>query len=229
MKNRLNLDKETLQIIFLTIISSALAGAFYFYRTNYLDLTYLEDNLFRALRMTCVYVILPFGWAWVFMKQRWVNFGIIKKNLIWSVIFGIGVYSIALVVFILSLGNPDFDSAFRWGADYSLSDWILTLALVSWMAFVTDLWTRGFVLMLLTKYQSPMFGIIGQNITWLVVHIYEIILLGLSMGIIGALGLTLTLGILGDVVALKTKNIIGLGIGHIFLNITFLSYVRMIG
>jgi hypothetical protein len=229
MKNRFNLNKDTQQVIVLTIISAALAGAFYFYRTNYLELTNLEDNIFRALRMTCIYVILPFGWAWVVMKLRWADFGISKKHLTYSVIFGIGVYSIALVTFILSLGNPDFDSAFRWGANYSLSDWILTLALVSWMAFVTDLWTRGFVLMLLTKYQSPMFGIIGQNITWLVIHIYEIALLGPSMGIVGALGLTLALGVLGDIVALKTKNVIGLGVGHIFLNITFLSYIRMIG
>jgi len=226
MNKRFILNKETQQIIVLTIISAALAGGFYYYRTNYLDFTNLEDNIFRALRMTCVYVILPFGWAWVVMRIRWADFGITKKNIIWSLIFGISVYSIALVTFILSLGNPDFDSAFRWGADYSMSDWILTLALVSWMAFVTDLWTRGFVLMLLTKYQSPMFGIIGQNITWLVIHIYEISLLGPSMGIIGALGLTLALGVLGDIVALKTKNILGLGIGHIFLNIAFLSYIR---
>ena len=123
-------------------------------------------------------------------------------------IFGLGVYSIALIAFLLSLGNPNFDKYFRWGTEYSIVEWLLILALVSWMAFVTDLWTRGFVLMLLAKYQSPWFGIFAQNVTWLVIHLYEIALLYPAMGIFGALALTITLGVLGDIVALKTKNII---------------------
>jgi hypothetical protein len=179
--------------------------------------------------MTAVYVLLPFGWAWYYKKHSLTDFGITKNKLLLSIVFGIGLYSIALIAFVLSLGNPAFDQYFRWGADYRIAEWLTTLALVSWMAFVTDLWTRGFVLMLLTKYQSPLFGIFAQNVTWLGVHLYEIALLGPAMGFAGALILTLILGVLGDVIALKTKNIIGLGIGHIFLNIAFFSYVRFIG
>lgn len=179
--------------------------------------------------MTGVYILLPFGWAVVIKKMSFSDFGITTKKIILSTILGIGIYSIALIVFLLSLGNTAFDRHFRWGADYTIVEWLLVLALVSWMAFVTDLWTRGFVLTLLTKYQSPWFGIFAQNLTWLVVHLYEIALLGPVIGIVGALGLTVSLGVLGDIVALKTKNIIGLGIGHIFLNIAFFGYVRFIG
>jgi hypothetical protein len=219
----------TLQIIILIIISASLAAIFYYYRTNYLDLTPMQNNIFRAIRMTCVYVLLPFGWAWYYKKHKLSDFGITTKKLIWSLILGLGVYSIALLAFLFSLGNPDFDQYFRWGADYTTSDWFATLALVSWMAFVTDLWTRGFVLMLLAKYQSPYLGIVAQNVTWLGVHLYEIALLAPAMSVAGALALTLLLGILGDIVALKTRNIIGLGVGHMFLNIAFFSYVRFIG
>jgi hypothetical protein len=227
--NKFGIKPISWQIIIITIISAVLAGIFYYYRTNYLTLSSLEHDIFRAVRMTCVYVLIPFGWAWGYKKVPWKDFGLTRKKFVQSLILGIAVYSIALVAFLLLLGNPEFDKHFRWGMDYPLSEWLLTLALVSWMAFVTDLWTRGFVLMQLAKHQSPAFGILAQNITWLGVHIYEILLLGPSMGILGALGLTLVLGVLGDVVALKTKNIIGLGIGHIFLNLAFLGYIRFVG
>jgi len=179
--------------------------------------------------MTGIYILLPFGWAVLIKKMSFSDLGLTSKKIVLSAVLGIGIYSIALIVFLLSLGNPTFDRNFSWGADYTIVEWLLALALVSWMAFVTDLWTRGFVLMLLAKYQSPWFGVFAQNLTWLIVHLYEVALLGPVVGIVGALALTISLGLLGDIVALKTKNIIGLGIGHIFLNIAFFSYVRFIG
>jgi hypothetical protein len=229
MLNGFTLNRISRQIIFLTVISALLAGIFYYYRTNYLQLSPAQDNLFRALRMTCVYVLLPFSWALGLKKLKLSDFGITKKKIFTSIIFGLGIYSIALVAFLISIGNPDFDRYFRWGADYSINDWLIIMALVSWMAFATDLWTRGFVLMLLAKFQSPWFGILAQNITWLGVHLYEVAILGPSMGILGALVLTILLGVLGDLVALKTGNILGLGIGHIYLNLVFFGYIRFLG
>ena len=223
------LKRITWQIILLIIISVSLAGIFYYYRTTLLALSPLEDNLFRAVRMTCVYVLLPFGWAILIKKQRLTDLGISRNRLLVSIVLGLCIYSIALLAFLLSLGNPEFDRQFRWGAEYSMTNWLLIMALVSWMAFVTDLWTRGFVLMLLTKYESPLFGILIQNITWLAIHLYEVALLTPAMGFTGALALTVTLGLLGDIAVLKTKNIIGLGVGHIFLNIAFFGYIRFFG
>jgi hypothetical protein len=229
MKFNLELHPTSKQVILITMISSILAGAFYFIRVNYLQLSTLEHNLFRAIRMTLVYVLLPIGWAIVIKKFNWRDLGITKKSIITSTILGLGVYSIALLAFLITLGNPDFDNHFRWGMDFSIAEWLLIMSLVCWMAFVTDLFTRGFVLMLLAKFQTPWFAILVQNLVWLGVHVYEILILVPSMTIAGAIVLTITLGVLGDIVALKTKNIIGLGVGHMFLNVAFFSYVRILG
>jgi len=227
--NSFKLKSISKQILLITLISGIASGIFYLFRTNYLDLSPLGNNIFRAIRMTIFYVILPFGWAYYYKHLNKSDLGITKKRLFASIILGLGVYTIALFAFLLSLGNPAFDHHFSWGMDYSLTDWLLTMSLVSWMAFVNDLWTRGFVLMLLAKFQTPWFAIIAQNITWLMIHLYEVAILSPSMGLLGALGLTVVLGVCGDLVALKTRNIIGLGIGHIYLNIAFFSYVRFLG
>ena len=88
--------------------------------------------------MTLVYVAIPFGWAILIKKLSLKEFGIRKEKLLLSIILGCGVYSIALIAFLVSLGNPEFDRYFRWGAEYSASDWMLTFILVSWMAFHKD-------------------------------------------------------------------------------------------
>jgi hypothetical protein len=229
MKLNFTLHPTSKQITIITIISVLLAGIFYFYRTNYLILSPVQDNLFRAIRMSLVYVALPFGWAVIYKRFKISDLGLTKKQLIVSIILGIGVYSIALGAFLISLGNPEFDEYFRWGSEYALSEWLIIITLVCWMAFVTDLFSRGFVLMLLTKYQTIWFAVLVQNIVWLGIHIYEISILSPSMTLFGALGLTVALGVCGDLVVIKTKNILGLGIGHIFLNLVFFSYVRLIG
>jgi hypothetical protein len=38
--------------------------------------------------------------------------------------------------------------------------------------------------------------------------------------------LTLTLGILGDIVALRTRNVVGLAVAHVLLNITMMAFIR---
>jgi hypothetical protein len=229
MKLEISLHSTSKQVIIITIISVLLAGIFYIYRTTYLELSPLQDNLFRTIRMTLVYVLLPFGWAFFYKRVAWSELGITKKQIFYSIALGICVYSIALIAFLISLGNPEFDQYFRWGSDYALSEWLIIISLVCWMAFVTDMFSHGFVLMLLTKYQTIWFAVLVQNIVWLGIHLYEISILSPSMTLFGAVGLTITLGVCGDLVVIKTKNIIGLGIGHMFLNIAFFSYVRFIG
>jgi hypothetical protein len=178
--------------------------------------------------MTLVYIVLPFGWVILLKKESFKDLGITRKNIFKSLLLGTGVYSIALAVFLFSIGKPSFDASFVSG--YKNKDIIelVTLGiLVSIMAMITDLWTRGFVLMLLSKHKSPFFGIFAQNVTWFMVHLYEIDALREAITLPGAIALTLTLGILGDVAALKTKNILGLGFGHIVLNIGFIAYIRL--
>ncbi len=224
-----NLHTTSKQVILITIVSMILSAIFYYYRTVYLQLIPVYDNLFRATRMTLVYVLLPLGWALSVKKFKLNELGITKNMCGRSIILGVGLYSIVLIVFLFLLGKPEFDTHFRWGADYELIDWLLIMFLVAWMAFITDLWSRGFVLMLLAKHQTIWFAILIQNLVWLSAHIYEVLILESSLTIVGALGLTIGIGILGDIIVFKTKNVIGLGVGHIVLNLIFFSFVRSIG
>lgn len=90
----------------------------------------------------------------------------------------------------------------------------------------TDLSTRGFILLGLARYSPLIFAIIAQNVFWYVGHLSEIAELSGCLTLWGAIGLTLTLGILGDLVALKTRNILGLAIAHILLNVAMMIFIR---
>ena len=178
--------------------------------------------------MTIFYFIIPLFWLIKIRKMRLPDLGILKINLIRSTVLGLGVYAIALVVFLLLLGNPEFDRYFVWSRDMPAREFVLTIAVIAWMAALTDIWTRGMILMPVLKLKGLYLAILTQNIFWLASHIYELSYLAPSMTLAGALALTITLGVLGDLVAIKTKNIVGLSIGHIFLNLAFFSYVRII-
>lgn len=67
-----------------------------------------------------------------------------------------------------------------------------------------------------------------QNLTWYLGHIHEINLLTNCLGYMNALGLTLILGVVGDVIALKTRNVVGLAIAHVLLNVALLIYIRQL-
>ena len=58
-----------------------------------------------------------------------------------------------------------------------------------------------------------------QNALWLLLHLYELELLAPSMGWAGALLLAVFLGIVGDLLALKERSVVGLMAGHAILNI----------
>ena len=221
--------REVLIQILVAIALSALAsGIFYYTREYYLSITGLRSAIFRAIRMTLVYIVLPFWWAMRKLGTRWEDFGITLKNLGPSLFYGGLVYMIALVVFILQLNNPVFYRT--WAAGYErmpLPELVVTGLLFSWMAAITDLWTRGFILMQITKYSTATWGVVIQNGTWMIVHLYEIALLAPTLTLPGAILLTVVLGTTGDVVALKTKNIAGLAFGHVILNIGFITYVLL--
>jgi len=221
-------EKVLIQILVAIALSALASGIFYYTREYYLSLVGLQSAIFRALRMTIVYVVLPFWWAMRKLGTRWEDFGLTTKNLVTSLIYGGLVYTIALVVFIHQLNNPDF--YWTWAAGYErlhLPELVFTGLLFSWMAAITDLWTRGFILMQITKYSTATWGVVIQNVTWMIVHLYEIALLAPTLTLPGAILLTVVLGTTGDVVALKTKNIVGLAFGHVILNIGFITFVLL--
>jgi|TARA_B110000263_G_C15242367_1_gene479993 membrane protease YdiL (CAAX protease family) len=134
---------------------------------------------------------------------------------------GLALYSIALAVFML--WPPQSCGFTFWQAnrctDTVPSDWALTLPLICIMAMITDLWTRGFVLLQAADKWGERPAILLQNTLWLILHLYELELLAPSMSWVGAIALALFLGLVGDIIALRTRSVVGLMAGHALLNI----------
>jgi len=134
---------------------------------------------------------------------------------------GIGLYTIALAAFILF---PPMSSGFRfWTSDAGALDWMVTLPCICIMAAVTDVWTRGFVLLNLAPRIGTTGAIVVQNILWIVLHLYELEILATSMTWFGAFLLAITLGVLGDAIALHWGSVRPLMAGHIWLNIGWVA------
>jgi hypothetical protein len=191
-----------------------------------MELSPVWDSAFRAVRMTVLYLVVPLLWLVKIRNFSFTDLGITTKNFLVATVLGIGVYFIALTIFLMSIGNPEFDRYFLWGNEMSAGEFAAIMALVAWMAALTDIWTRGMVMMPILKLKGIPLAILAQNVVWFAAHAYEIEFLIGSLTLAGAVTLTLALGILGDLVAIKTRNIIGLSIGHIILNLAFFGFVR---
>lgn len=224
MRNRV--DRWLVEFVLLVIISASLSGLAYFLQFYVFPSVPFESwgmysRLIRTIRMTLIYV-LPVIWFVRRHNGSWRDLGITlpASNKILSIFGGIGVYLIAVVVF---LKYRIFFGGWNYPPWYTV--WI-NLALIGIMASITDFWTRGFILLELSRRYNKTVAIIGQNLTWFMLHIYEIELLNSYIGYTGAILLTLTLGILGDMIALKTKSIIGLMLGHVILNLAIILAAR---
>jgi hypothetical protein len=90
----------------------------------------------------------------------------------------------------------------------------------------TDFATRGYILLGVAERGPVLLAILLQNVVWFVGHVYEIDLLARCMGLAWARGLFLVLGVLGDVVALKTRNVAGLAAAHVLLNVAMAFVIR---
>ena len=203
---------EFLVLCILTMIS---AGVLYLYQQT-LDQNFLEYNLFRMIRMIAVYVV-PTFW---FVRRHSGDFEMLgimppKTRSAWiiSIFFGNFIYFVAGLVFVK---ERIFFAGWPY---YSPLETFVNLAMIGVMAAITDYWTRGFVLLHLSKRYNEFVGILGQNVCWFILHFYEIELLAPYIGWGGAILMTLFLGITGDLVALKTKNLYGLMMGHLLLNV----------
>lgn len=179
---------------------------------------------FTATWQTMTTVVLPCAWAIWWLGLRMEDLGLATRNLGRSLLLGCALYSIALAAFVYCSGSALIAShpvrhlppleAFGAAAAMSL------------IAAGTDLATRGYILLVLARYTHVVFAIIVQNLLWFLGHIHEINLLASCLGVYLAVGLTLVLGIVGDVVALKTRNVIGLAVAHILLNVVLSIYLR---
>lgn len=180
-------------------------------------------NLVRTIRMFAIYGFIPI-WFTVSRGGGMSDLGLCvpetKKDLVVAIFGGVLVYQIASYVFI---SNGIF---FRGWIPFSTFELAVNLFLVGIMASLTDFWTRGFILLQVSKRYGSHWGLICQNAAWFIIHFYEIQLLNYYIGWFSAIVLTLVLGILGDFIALRTRNLFGLMIGHFLLNLQIALVAR---
>lgn len=169
-------------------------------------------------------VIVLYWWASKRLRLPLSELGITTKNLLRSTVLGCLLYSLAFLAFVSCSNDPMI--AQHGLRNANTEDAMLLLLTMSIIASGTDLTTRGFILLGLARYTPLIFAIVVQNAVWYLGHLKEIDQLSGCLTLAGAIGLTLTLGVLGDIVALKTRNVVGLAIAHILLNITMMIFIK---
>ena len=194
-----------------------------FYKSSYLPLAHIALNNIWQFTATA---FIPCYWAVKRLGLSLSDLGINTTNLGKSFFLSCALYSLALAAFIYCSDDPMIsEHALR-----KISGWE-AIGLTSAMGLVaagTDIATRGFILLSLARYTNVGFAIVVQNLTWYLGHIHEINMLTNGLGYINALMLTLILGLVGDAIALKTRNIVGLALAHILLNIILSIYIRQL-
>ena len=200
------------------------------YPLSMLDIPLPEGLLSRsattAIWQTVTTIVIPYIWVMSRLGFTFADLGTSTRNLGRATVFGCLLYSLALAAFIHCSDDPLISNH----ALGKITSWE-AVGLVSSMSLIaagTDLATRGFILLTLARYTHVGFAIFFQNLTWYLGHIAEINLLTGCLGYAGALGLTLTLGLLGDVIVLRTRNVVGLAIAHILLNVILTLYIRQL-
>jgi hypothetical protein len=168
-------------------------------------------------------VVLPYVWAAKRMGLSPAHLGLTRRNLGLSMLGGFGVYAVAGTAFILALDSPAISD--HPIPTLGLGRQILLGVTMCLVVAGTDIATRGFVLLALVEHSSVGFAILMQNFFWLFGHTYEIEIMTAAYGRVGAIALFVLLGVLGDAVALKTRNVLGLSAGHVVLNILMIAII----
>lgn len=182
---------------------------------------YSVVNVVWVVLATCV---LPYFWAVKRLGMRLDELGLVWNRLGRDLFLGCGLYSIALVAFLYCSGD-DLIANHAVGQEPFGRAMILMLCM-GIVAAGTDLLTRGYVLLTLTKHTHVIFAIIMQNLVWFTGHLQEIKLLTNCLGTFYAVLLTLVLGIIGDMIVLRTKSVVGLAAAHFILNVILTIYIR---
>lgn len=236
----MNTDQHTIRLFgipvsgyklnaFLSISGIYLLGMFLtWYLTGIFKIPLPDDVSLRSLTtsilQTICIIIIPYIWAIKRLNFSLQDLGISSKNLVQSILLGCALYTLALAAFIHCSSDPLISN--HAVGKKEITDASILLLAMAIGAAGTDLATRGFVLFTLARFTTLPIAIVMQNATWFIGHITEINLLKNCLGLWTAIGLTLTLGILGDVIALKTRNVVGLSIAHVLLNVVLFIYIR---
>ena len=189
----------------------------------------LPENQIAATTITTFWqtlalVVVPYVWAVKRLDMSLADLGLSRQKLGLNILLGCGLYLIALAAFVhCSEGRMMANHAVRQGGFGEASALVVLMGII---AAGTDMTTRGFILLSLARYSHVVFAIFVQNLIWFLGHIHEIRLLSDCLGVGMATVLTLTLGIVGDMIVLRTRNVIGLAIAHFLLNVVLAIYLR---
>jgi hypothetical protein len=198
-----------------------------------------QDPIRRKIATTAIQtfgtIVVPYGlvrfWPGLTPGDLGLNSGQLWRS------FGLGclLYAVGLVGFVHCSSDPlIFEHPVRFLKPANAT---LLTATMSAHAATTDIATRGFILLALVRHSPVWFAICMQNLVWLLGHVYEIQLFTNCLGGptvpftqmgLWAAGLFVVLGVLGDVVALRTRNVIGLALGHVVLNLVMVAYIRQL-
>lgn len=214
---------------FLSICGIYLLGIFLtWYLTGIFKIPLPENvplkSLSTSILQTVCVIIIPYIWAIKRLNFSLQDLGITTNNLVQSIILGCALYTLALAAFLHCSADPMISQHIL--TQLKTADASIMLLAMSIVAAGTDIATRGYILFTVARFTNLPFAIVMQNVTWYAGHIGEIKMLEGCLGLWMAIGLTLTLGLLGDVIALKTRNIVGLSIAHILLNVVLFIYIR---
>lgn len=177
-----------------------------------------------ALWQTLGMIVIPYYWAAKRLGLSPADLGLGRRGFLRSFGLACGLYTIALVAFAFTTHDPLIaQHPIKLLPAPKAMQTALTMFLI---AAGTDVATRGFILLSLARHSSFWFAILMQNVFWLLGHTHEIRVLAGALGGVGAVGLFVVLGLLGDSIALRTRNVIGLGLAHVMLNVVMTSYIR---
>ena len=171
-------------------------------------------------------IVMPYIWVMYRLGFTLADLGLSRVNLGRTTLLGCLLYSLGLAAFIYC--SDSYMVANHALGTLPLPEAMGILAVMAIGVAGTDLATRGFILLSMARYTHVSIAIIAQNLVWYLGHIHEIKLLTGCLGYSGALGLTLTLGIVGDVIALRTRNVLGLAFAHVILNVGMAIYIRLL-
>lgn len=185
---------------------------------------FIWNTIANSLWQIMATIVLPCAWAMHRLGFSLKDLGLGTHNFLKTALYGCALYSLALAAFIYCSADPLISNHAVGKLDFG--DAMLMLTGMSLIAATTDIATRGFILLTLARYAPVSFAILIQNLVWYLGHVHEIKLLTNCLGYGMAVALTLTLGILGDIIALKTRNVLGLAFAHIMLNLALTIYIR---
>lgn len=184
----------------------------------------VHRNLLFALWQTLWVIVMPYAWARARLGRTPADLGLSRRNLGRTFLWGCALYCIALAAFIAGSHDPLIrEHPIRRLGEAGTVELGFAMCLI---AAGTDVATRGFILLTLVESTGLAFAVVMQNVFWLLGHTNEIRLLQSALGREGAIGLFVVLGLLGDTIVLRTRNVLGLGLAHALLNVVMIWLIR---